>query len=62
MAATDCFFNIFVIAHKNANEPATSLPEVRNCGRTRAAVVLNVMAVVAIGLGQAQLALRPINE
>ena len=30
-------FNIFVLAHKNAIEPATSLLQVRSCGRTPAA-------------------------
>ena len=54
-------FNIFVHAHKNANEPATSLPQVRNCGRTPAAVVLSVMAVV-IPLLDADFAKPPISS
>ena len=41
-------FSIFVHAHKNANEPATNLPQVRNCGRTPAAVVLSVIIVMAV--------------
>jgi hypothetical protein len=39
-------FNIFVLAHKNANEPAGVLPQWQNSGRTPAAVVLSVMADV----------------
>jgi hypothetical protein len=39
-------FNIFVLAHKNANEPAEVLPQWQNSGRTPAAVVLSVMADV----------------
>jgi hypothetical protein len=39
-------FNIFVLAHKNANEPAGFLPVWQKPGRTPAAVVLSVMADV----------------
>jgi hypothetical protein len=37
---------IFLLAHKNANEPARGLPHWHNSGRTPAAVVLSVMADV----------------
>jgi hypothetical protein len=46
MAATDCSFKIFVLAHKNANEPAGFLPHWQKLGRTPATVVLSVMADV----------------
>jgi hypothetical protein len=39
-------FNIFVFAHKNANEPAGFLPHRQKTGRTSAAVVLSVMTDV----------------
>jgi hypothetical protein len=39
-------FNIFVLAHKNANEPAGVLPQWQNSRRTPAAFVLNVLANV----------------
>jgi hypothetical protein len=39
-------FNIFVLAHKNGNEPAGVLPLWQNLGRTSAAVVLSVVADV----------------
>jgi hypothetical protein len=39
-------FNIFVLAHKNADEPAGVLPQWQNFGRNPAAVVLSVMADV----------------
>jgi hypothetical protein len=36
-------FSIFVLAHKNASEPAGVLPLWQNSGRTPAAVVLSVL-------------------
>jgi hypothetical protein len=47
-------FNIFVLAHKNANEPAGVLPDCL-CGRTPAAVVLSLMAYVIPLLGNANI-------
>jgi hypothetical protein len=40
-------FDIFVLAHKNVNEPTGVLPQWQNSGRTPAAVVLSVMADVS---------------
>jgi hypothetical protein len=39
-------FNIFVLAHKKANEPAGVLPHWQDAGRTPAAIVLSVMTDV----------------